>query len=490
MAKKLFDIDTKGYDNYIYPKKHVISREMIVPQVGDYIVKALEDVVTKIFDYVSKYKVKPEKASRLWTQSEFKGYISELNRLVTDRFGFNTLFIHASGFCVIPLFSKGYNVLGQQDLTELIEEIKKGGNKYKPKAEPTSLDQQNAINTWFQSLLRYDEALGKGLKIDLNKAKIIGLNNDIICQIGFDVMANDMYDMTPREAVACILHEIGHFFTYIEYNYRCVHNTTIAMDTFLTNIRVKNKSVKESLFLAYESVTNDKSLRQQDPNTITLAVILLDNLHNRDLINQKHAGTDSEALADNFATKFGIGADLVSGLDKIWRFYDQWASDTKPFVITRLIISVIEVVLAVIAISSGIMIIAAVIPLLYGLLNLVVACLVLSSIRYIQHDSERIGEADTYDNEFKRFGRVRLDIIRTLRTTSLPKEQVQALIAQIEQIDQILRLCPEKPLPIGESIYRFFNGNKVEMKRIEQITEELMENDLYYAAEKLKARSY
>ena len=99
-------------------------------------------------------------------------------------------------------------------------------------------------------------------------------------------------------------------------------------------------------------------------------------------------------------------------------------------------------------------------------------------------------ERETYDENRRRLERIRNDMIRQLRTSKLPKKTIDNLVSLIENVNEMVKETPQKALPFLERLYIKFSasGNKaLEVRTIERLSEDLMENGIYLAASKMRS---
>lgn len=481
MVKKLFNINTEGYDNYYYIKNINVSNEMISPQIGDYIVNELDKEFANLREFISTNNIETTKDA--FTSSTGKAIVARMEKLLLDRFGFSIILLPTSDtWSSLSIPPKGYSVLFQKDTLPLYDEIIKIDSE---RIDPNSVDDPDGEKmciAYIQSLKALDKSFYSGIHIDNNKAKITGLSKDFACYITCNIMEDLEFGRTTREEVAVLLHEVGHLYSHLEYSYKNVHNTIILTETFLDNFRNKNKSKKESLLIAYSKLTNDNSLANSNSNVITLSLVAYNNIVNRSLIKQNHSLIDSEMVADSFASKFGLGAELVSSFDKTAKLVETYAQQAKK----RYLFQFIG------CLGGGLATFATYMPILW-LINgaLLIPIAAYSIFKFLTINTtllkdEKINSNAGYDDLIRRYERLRLDAIRMLRSGDYPKAVVSYLLDELNTIDTIIKNTPAGKVGIVETISRFFNSDKVEMKRLEQITEDLMENDLYIAAAKLK----
>ena len=465
-------------------KTPTISTEMITPQVGDYVVDEMEKILTEIMSITQQCYIDGKGSSyNILKIPSVRELVERFDKVLFDRFGINIETTHCTSTlaAVIPVTAKKWNILNDfaQDLDTYGIQLRG------PDADVETVSNK-ILKEAVDAQKELEKTLGtKSVVFDLNKAKIRGLPNSYRVQVLVNFMMAHEIGLSARNMVAIILHEVGHAWTHLEYSYRNTRNTTVLLDSFLDNYRNKNKTAKESLILSYVEATNDTSAKSLiDKNApsvaLTLSKAYLGHC-NQYLTGGYHASIDSENLADGFASRFGLGAELTDALTKA---HDKF----KPLRYTAVLITSIIVALCVYY-AIALLCLGGFFGIFFGTIwFLITAPMVITLYRLI-FPGERITETMTYDEIIKRFQRIKNQTVKTLRESDLKKEDMSSILDSIDTLEHMLENAKGKNTewsgPI-ESIIRLFNSDKVEIKRLEQLTENLMENNLHIAAAKVK----
>jgi hypothetical protein len=160
--------------------------------------------------------------------------------------------------------------------------------------------------------------------IDLKTAKVSGLFSTIVNRILIN--RNLLADVTfaNEEVAACILHEIGHVFTWLEYSSRvCSTNQVLSLlnkananELHNDEIEYVYKKVKDADLLTDEELSNIRN----DDNPKSVQIIVMGATVRKSVSELGYSvydSTSSEQLADQFATRFGAGRHVVNALYKL-----------------------------------------------------------------------------------------------------------------------------------------------------------------------------
>ena len=471
---------------YYSSKTPTISTEMIAPQVGDYIVTEMEKILTEVMKITEQcYRDGKGSNYNVFKIPTVRDEMERFDKLLFDRFGLNIETTHCSSTlaAVIPVTAKKWNNLNDfsQDLDTYGSSKKlRGpdadseavGNRILKEAVEAQKDLENTLNT-------------KSVVFDLNKAKIRGLPSGYRVQVLVNFTIAYELGLNARHMTAILLHEVGHAWTHLEYSYRNTRNTSVLIDTFMDNYRNKNKTVKESLILSYVDATGDTSAKELNNKNAATVVLTLSKAYlghcNQYLTGGYHASIDSENLADGFAARFGLGAELADALLKV---HDKFKIQRYIIIFASTGVLAFHIFYAISLIISF-----SIFGILFGVMHLFVVSTIVYVIYRLMFPGERITETMTYDEVIRRFQRVKNQTVKTLRESNLKKDVLSSMLESIDELEKIIKAAKSRHTewsgPI-ESIIRLFNGNKVEIKRLEQLTENLMENNLHVAAAKVK----
>lgn len=172
-------------------------------------------------------------------------------------------------------------------------------------------------------------------------------------------------DLTPKELTAILLHEFGHNFDYSKYHMISFITDILVNPSFLNTIK-RNRTIEDhndaktdyldEVKNEYEPLYKDKKLRKKKDDEYSKA---LDKALNKGIFSQTVSflikfislpvvsvlglpvqlltldGKKGELFADSFATSYGYGEDLISGLQKLEEKTTVPVKHTKALDIVR-----------------------------------------------------------------------------------------------------------------------------------------------------------
>ena len=412
--------------------------EMIKHQLNDEDVKEGEGLLQDLIDYVHVHK---DDSDRSIVRGDlFKSKILDLNKLMTDRFGINFIFTYSPGFMLgVYIIPSGTNVI-HEDHEWLMKDFDKMKDvKAKDVGDDTGyVKKQKELDKMLK--LSYDslkELKLSGVRVDLKNAKVTGLPKDYKTAIISDIpMLVREYNVTGRELMAGILHEVGHVFTAFEQSYRTVINTTLILDTIRDETLKKDTSTRDTLEIIYSKVNNVKVSEVKDKSTYkiirgTLEGLIQGSTHNR-------ASTDSEQLADNFAVMFGYGQYLTSFLDKIVNFKVSEKSFGTNLVLIVFNLHVYVAYGYIKFLSMLFMVSLIGIPIGFLLSKLADLILMLTvKFSAIKFKTPFTGKT-VYDSDYNRIRRIRNATISILKDSDLPNSDIKAIVSQADSVLSVL----------------------------------------------------
>jgi len=449
-----------------------LSTEMIDEQKNDYIVQGMNQVYKSIIDNIRDSGIS---GNKIYTSRLIKPYLNQLEAMILKRFGFKVKYIYnqGSGMGVLPVLPKNYNTLNRDivhnhnDIIKALQELKDAGHDTSKKDDQDITGMENdqlaIYSNWVSSVNKLDEAMSKdGIYIDLRKAYINNMNKDYTIYLFSDLtqLTSDL-EMGSEELTAITLHEIGHVFTHLEYSYRSVNNVANIVDTINENMHKKNKSYKETIKISYVNDLEGDPKDIASSNAVTMTLAYFDKFirYTLDMSESDYSATDSEQLADQFATQFGVGPYLATALLKVESF-----NPIKIYMmqsITVLALGLMIGLLSNMAIALGFI----------GIVGLlVIAGIIISAIVNTITSIITFGNVKdrTYDAPYERLKRIKLDMIKQLRGSNLAKADTKMLLGKIDSIVDIMKVMP-----------------LVSLKEMDQAIEELLNNNLYVASNKL-----
>lgn len=330
--------------------------------------------------------------------------------------------------------------------------------------------------------------------VDLKRAKVSGIFSEISISIFFHIPAAIKIEkLSIREIVATFLHELGHAFTFYEFSDRLSTNNQILMHL---SQALKTNDKKEMTYVFKELATrnglDEKTFLEfvDSENRVMAGYYFFVRYIGAvipSIANSRYDETATEQLADNFASKFGYGLELVTGLDKAY----QGEPENNDFVMTMLyflemleVIRTIETVFKLVNFSQE-----NLTPLtVFGYLVDIVTTffIVLSTYKRTQRAGDTYRHME-YDDLKDRYKRVRMQYIDVLKYGDIPAENKKRAIDAIKQLDEIIdRTRNFKTLKTIVSNWIFTkNRNTKADIELQKMLEQLAHNDLFLKSSEL-----
>lgn len=444
-----------------------VSTELIHYQVKDKFIKEAEKIVEDIYIDIGQNKYKNNKELALKSP-----LIRKLENLIFERFGILCSIPHELAHhrvAMVYFFLGDYNNNEKDvDNTLLIKNIldNLGGDfsLFYNKSYMSRLN--NIVKEYIKQLsLNHNK---KGF-IDLKYAKVGGYFSTYHQFFVFNFFDFYEYKLTTTEVVAIILHEIGHVFH--EY---VVHNHLERINQIYLDIvtEINKNNLDKAIYIYNNKISTDKifkrdsvneNISKEDFNRVLLANYL--DLSRSQIDNAKYLETNREAIADNFATKFGLGKDIVTALSKI-NGISNATPDTKYVIYS---VSAISQIFFLFIFMSNIVLIAMLPIILYFF--------------YGENNKDM-----TYDSTYVRYKRIRNSMVRYLsEITQLDKNRTKSMLVEIEVIDKLLELTPKEfnviNTIVNNTIPKHINA-KYYMD-IQREIEDNLNNELYVKAAKM-----
>lgn len=435
-----------------------LSLETIDYQYKDSFPPQLEAIIEELYDALSSHTYKT-------TQELVKKHpaIKKLEALIFDRFGMRVEYqqnLHViSPAAIIPFFGDYYrHDMKQQGFMDLfhfngltiidtIEKILKDRKSTLSKIH----NKKGFINTKLARVGGYLSEVKHYIIIDFKWAMDIGL--------------------TASELAAINLHELGHAFDGMEEHYRLETTNRAILDILVDLHENKPDSAsykfKKTFSKSEFNSSHLDSEKERHDFCGELARQYIGEVKSQ-MPSAKYDETNFENMADSFATRFGMGKHLVSGLDKLMRRSGQTVDNT---VVNRVIYYTIDVMM----IAAMFLIVPT-----YGAIVFTVAMM------YICNTSN---EQLTYDKPIERYTRIRNTIVNSLKKIDLPKDVLKDLLEQLEYIDAVIRnsvaLTPSFTLA-GDAVFLEARRDKYYID-LQRTIEDSLNNSLFVKSAQLRA---
>lgn len=319
--------------------------------------------------------------------------------------------------------------------------------------------------------------------IDLDKGRVSGIFSEYETPIYMGYYALRSLRMTPREIAAILAHEVGHCLVAYEMAFRTVRTNQI-LAAASKAAAGGDKGQYEYVLKTAEEVLDLKSgmfdeIKETKDQKTVMTVIMGKaerKTHDDSLMgNTTYDITTFEALADNYAARLGLGKELVTSLEKLYRKFGaaEFSSGARIAATMLDIYSVVSIIGAVIVMGSN--------PIM-GALYLGLNMLGL----YARLDGR--DHNNVYDKLTIRFKRVKEQIIQYLKDKSLPAADVKRSLESVAHIEKTIAQISEYKgfLPAIFNMVDPASRAVNSARDIQQNLEAMVANDMYLKAAALR----
>jgi hypothetical protein len=475
--------------------KHMAGLEMIHVQINDPVIGKLETCFENIRDVARR--------DNLITINDFirsngvKILLEKLDEILKDRFKIRIVHNISSVtlYGIMPVSPFNLNVLKEDNMDVYTTIKERLGSSSDLEARGYAGMDGMRYDNMFKNIVKATDKLDKILKdsnitVDYDNAIIYGLPNNFIVDALFDptacfVKVNDMDYFTNAELVAIVLHEVGHQFNIISNTYKTVKNSQVLLHNIKEQLSSKGKSYNDALTISYEKTFGIKIQSPTAKLSGQVAMITITTQFIKDTFNlsELNEDKDNERLADQFASRFGLGSELGSVLEKMHRGYkNNYFRSRESIVLSYMSVGFfILFLLFEIAEGGGI------------LLAITVVSIIVSMILSIYYSYITYGNTnqspDKYDDMKNRVLKLKHDSVRQLRTLN-DKNYINRTLTKIDELDRLIALVPGENVGMLDTIMRFIRRSSakkyMDISDLNRLVESLQSNDLYIAAAKLK----
>ena len=323
------------------------------------------------------------------------------------------------------------------------------------------------------------EKLNTGV-IDLKNGKVSGIFSSVPVEIymGFNCLKDT--SLTSREIAAVLMHEVGHALVGFELTFNTIKTNQLLLAAHKAMVNNDQSQFEYVLKTAERHVGENSGVYtelkdEKDGKVVT--VVLLAKFTEKiksELGSEAYDFTTYEALADNYATRMGLGRDLVTGLESIMRAYGAPEYNSS----TRIAINFSQTM-------------SIVVMMCFGMLFTPVGSIILGALFFMLitwNSSTGSQSSNTYDILTVRYKRIREQLITYLKRRKIDPAESKKTIADIMLIDKIISETKDYTTMyglIGNIMYPS-NWGLAQKKNAQRKLEELASNDLYLKAAQLK----
>lgn len=310
-----------------------------------------------------------------------------------------------------------------------------------------------------------------GLKMNLKTATIENIDKNTFFYVSLDFSRFYNNGMSSKQVLAIMLHEFGHQWNELERTYNVFSNVMLLNDILIEEYHKKNKTAVEAINIFYKESgvkENDKT----SSNTVAdLSLAAYKNIvrGSQEGLVTDHARTNHEQLADDFAVRFGLGAELASGLDTIGvtSQFDERHNivvDMSFFFLAG-IMSIGAPIAAPVLIPLGIM--------------LTIGNTIYRSFSYYK-------QGTLYDTYERRLKRIRNGMVRNLKDVNAPVVKTY-MVKDIARLDKhMIKIRDAIKSPVSKKLGEFLGGifdkkGKQEML-LNEVIEDMNANELNVSA--------
>ena len=430
-----------------------------------------------------------DKYNRQVKSSMIQNHMDKISKSLSKRFGIN---IEVSYFSnnlknittlIMPTVNYKMMNMALQGLDDLFPKKRMKDTIWNVVASDREKKIYNVLND-------LKNGLNKGnIEIDLDNAHITGLEGSVF-SINVDILGAMVINLTPQELTAMLLQQVGNIFSYLEYMTSTTNSTKVLADTFLKERFGKSKDSLNSLKIAIDATGVDAGLDTSSPIKVleSLDVFILKTY--RLDTSKNSVKIDFQRLSDQFATRFEIAGDVASSIIRLNtvdirqdRNGARYLSDGS----TDYILAFLTIVAATIA-TLLFSIVGLLIILVYVTIRLVSYVVALIS-RFISKLFSLIFLRGTdmsveVEDIPKRLTKIKLELIREIRTTKTSDSGKELLIDQADFIKESIKDLTVKFTIIGRVSNSTTSLNYSRMEDINFLTEQLQENELHLLKEK------
>lgn len=322
---------------------------------------------------------------------------------------------------------------------------------------------------------------GRKGSVNIEKAKVSGFFSEYVHPLYLNFPSLFLLQkLTAAEVAAVTLHELGHAFSACYYSDR-IDRTNQVLSGIAKNVLGAESGDLEYVYKELSKVSKDITKETVDAILNGPRVVagvkwfkVASEIVRSQTMDDTYNKTSFEQLSDQFASRFGYGKELVTGLDKISSlskeknlFFFIWFQIGQMYDLFTL------VTLIAAAIGTG------------GVVQILVMLMVTSITLFL----ERSDIKDyTYDELKERYLRIRKDTIDQLKDQKLDKNFVKSMLETIYRIDEAIKATRNvKSLKGLVADFVFPKGRSAKDSIYEQrLMETLASNDLFIASAELR----
>jgi len=446
---------------------------------------ATDNDAERSFEVYDKYK-------RKLKNSVINKKLMDISKALSKRFGINILVEdRRSGLtnlvsCLIPPINYKVANMAVYNMDILFPKKQKAGVLWDSTATRSEKVMYDILNNIKSSL-----ETGK-IEVDLKNAYVKGLEASTFI-IYIDMLAVNTIRLASNEISALIMNEVGHIFAYLEYLTSTTNSSKVLADTFLKEKFAKGKDPVESFKIALEESNPDIKVDTSSPMKIleSLDAYILKTY--RFGQTQQSIKIEFKRLSDQFTTRFGMGEDIASALQRLYTLKlvnntEDVVEDSWFFRFMRMVAYLTILALSFILFNVfGLIVFVAYVTI--KLLSYILSA-VINFIKnvFIAIFSTDVNQTATSENIDKRLVKIKLELVRQLRSEKVSDEGKRIIVDHIDNIKEIIKKLRYGFAVLGEHNGSTLKTNFNKMEDVNFLTEILQENEMHFMQSKFKLK--
>ena len=319
-----------------------------------------------------------------------------------------------------------------------------------------------------------------GIRLDVKNGKILGrFAKECFIYVSVDFVSFfNKRAVTDKEVLAIMLHEVGHNF------FRLETASKIYADVFLlNNVIIENyeKSPTEILNIFYKEAKMEKDKDAKPKNVASVVIsaaadILTGQKRGK---NDTRLATTNEQYADEFAGRFGLSSELISGLNKVTDNGKLAMLNIEPL---SEILDVLNWTIIAFCFTKSLSRAFAASIIIYGTFW----CISLFIMSFFRYGNSAI--FNTYDDYLKRLQRARNTAIRCLAAVKNEDARI-VYVNKVSEIDEAIGLASKNKGVLEKTVDvlgKYIRPGQYKSFRTTELLEAMMANDLILIKDKIK----
>lgn len=319
--------------------------------------------------------------------------------------------------------------------------------------------------------------------LDFKKARASGIFSQLEYRIE---LLTPLFKEETDFIIAIIMHELGHIWTFMEYVHHVTYKNVIVTSIVKDFLGIKEDTLRVEFISKINNIYGvkvpEELTKQSDPKAQLVVIGDIYKQMYNDFSETTYNTTSVEVLADQFASRFGLGINMIKGMSGN-------AFSWKGISVSILLTFVSGVIFGTLASFSAFFLVIGTVPFTFEIFLAVVTAGLMSLANITESFAGakmKLGTS-TYDTPKQRLVRVRNMMINQLKHD--PKnndakkliEQIDESMAYIEKADDYNGFIV-KLLRWVSSDFR----TQEERKIYNQLLEDLMDSTLYVSGNRFK----